>query len=49
MKSLHKDIKDDDCFQKINDLSREYLESNLHFLGFIVMENKVKAATFNTI
>ena len=49
MKSLHKYIKDDDCFQKINDLSREYLESNLHFLGFIVMENKVKAATFNTI
>jgi cation-transporting ATPase 13A3/4/5 len=49
MKSLHKDIKDDDCFQKINDLSREYLESNLHFLGFIVMENKVKEATFNTI
>ena len=49
MKTLHKDIKDDDCFQKINDLSREYLESNLHFLGFIVMENKVKAATFNTI
>jgi len=44
-----KDIKDDNCFQKINDLSREYLESNLHFLGFIIMENKVKAATFNTI
>lgn len=49
MKTLHKDVNDDDCFKKINDLTREYLESDLHFLGFIIMENKVKAATFNTI
>ena len=49
VKPLHSEMSQNDNITKINDMTREYLESNLHFLGFIVMENKVKEATKSTI
>jgi cation-transporting ATPase 13A2 len=36
-------------FLKIHSTKRDDIENNLHFLGFLVMENKLKPVTSETI
>ncbi|EDV19820.1 uncharacterized protein TRIADDRAFT_61737 [Trichoplax adhaerens] len=45
----HKPLKSDLSWQNIKELSRHGLEQNMSFVGLLILRNKLKPETFNTI
>ncbi|RDD38189.1 putative cation-transporting ATPase 13A3 [Trichoplax sp. H2] len=45
----HKPLKSDLSWQNIKELSRHSLEQNMSFVGLLILRNKLKPETFNTI